>query len=82
MATKIATKRIEQNIFDGLTVDYNGGDYTAVATDGLEDGGYYLSLHRGAFPAFETKFFETVDTLAQAMKEIADLRTWKLVRHE
>lgn len=42
----------------------------------LEDGHYTISSHDGYMPAFHTEKFFSLQELANAMREIADLRTW------
>lgn len=81
------TTKISSMIEEGMTVNYNS-NYIAVAapseqpqTD--EEGniyyefGYSINYHNGMMPAFESEFFETLQDLANAMRKLADLRTWR-----
>lgn len=76
------TTKITNMIEEGMTVNYNS-NYIAVAApseqiadDGSYEFGYQISFHNGMMPAFDSKFYSTVQELANAMREIADLRKW------
>lgn len=46
-----------------------------------DKGGYSITSHDGEMPAFHTSTYATLQELANAMRECADLRTWRLIDH-
>jgi hypothetical protein len=58
--------------FDPVT----GSTYMA-----LEPASYSITSHQGLMPAFHTDTFNTLQALANAMRDYADLRTWRQINH-
>ena len=69
---------------EGLFVEYSG-KYTAVATEGMSyetyDTVYTLSYHEDDLPAFNVDSFDNLDDMKAAMRKIAPLRNWRVVKH-
>ena len=36
-----------------------------------------MTWHKGEMPAYDTKGFDTIESLFEAMREVKDLRCWK-----
>jgi len=50
--------------------------------DGYRSDYYVITSHDGEMPAFHTSEFDTLQELANEMRKIADLRTWKFVKYD
>lgn len=95
MATEQApTVRVSMFIERGLTVETPSGSNVFVGwrdqnvyedLDGtlcVEDGYYYLSYHQGYMPAYAEDRVATLQELANAMRDIEDLRKWCVIKGE
>lgn len=80
------SKRIRDNIDRGFWVEYSS-EYTAcvgktepvLTDDEVDDGGYYISYHKGAMPEFNSETFGILEALILAMRKVEpDLRKWNL----
>jgi hypothetical protein len=97
MTKTAPTTKVANNIDNGLCVDIHNVTVYATRRDpclieetdpvtgetflDIDGGGYILTSHHGEMPAFHTSHFDTLQGLANAMRECADLRTWRLVDH-
>ena len=81
----MASKKIDQNIEQGLWANHGhpDDDYVARAgfTDIVDEQPYFISFHQGEMPAFNGWLFSTEDELEKGMRKLQpDLRKWRLVR--
>jgi len=80
------SKKVRNNIDIGLWVEYGHpqDDYNAAAFENHDaktgETYYVISLHKGHMPAFHTKSFTTLEALETEMRQIANLRKWKIRR--
>ena len=74
------SKRIRDNIDRGLWSNYGSGYMAAIGENDPEDGGgYYISYHKSAMPAFNVETVGTLEALILKMREVEpDLRKWHL----
>ena len=77
--THVASKRLKRNIDVGMWCAYGHTDDDYIATVGIDSDSYYLSCHHGEMPSFETRAFDTLDELENAMRRLQpDLRRWRI----
>ena len=77
---QVRTKRVTDNIDNGLWASYGGGEYVASAWRDEWDNLFYISYHKGEMPAHESRSFASLDALITAMREVEpDLRKWRLI---
>ena len=67
----------EDDIYETTDIDRVTGE----TVYGVEGGGYSITSHKGEMPAFHYDSFDTIEDLANAMRNCADLRTWRLIDH-
>jgi hypothetical protein len=72
------TVRIENMIENGLYI-HNHSFIRATKEMDIEHGIYYLlSYHESDYsPQYASETFDDIQALANAMKQLADLRTWR-----
>ena len=88
-ATKNApTTKIAKYIDEGMEVSYGHpqDSYTAYAKESYDnDGcheGYSIELQKEMLPPFKTMRFETLQELANAMRDLSSLRNWRKLEWE
>ena len=70
----MATKKIEDNIDGGLSID-DGDEWVVVD----KHGGGYCITHYWMEPQSSLEHFDTLDELEEAMRELEpDLRKWRI----
>ena len=77
------SKRVADNIDGGLWVDCGNGDLACVyvAYPTLEtEIAYYLAFYHEGLPAHKTTRYDDLTSLCEAMRNVADLRRWKLAQ--
>lgn len=69
----------EQDAFEEKFVGY-GDDGTALYE--VVEKSYRISFHKGAMPAHEIREYKTLQELANAMRELQDIRKWRIVQND
>ena len=74
------TRKIRNNIESGLSVQAQNG--VNVHAQGNVYEGYSIAFCNDMMPPFKHDHYETIQELANAMRELADLRTWRKFDNE
>ena len=73
------TTRVSKLVANGAYMEI--GEYIVavheIEADYDEQPGYGITTHKGEMPAHHSERFDTIQELANAMRNEADLRTWR-----
>lgn len=80
--TKQMSKKVQKAFHNNESLYYDRDDGVTVVASDITPDGYLVTYHKGEMPAFETNTFTSIIDVIDAMREIAPLTHWKIVRYE